>query len=165
MSSKEKKTKFNIIDILIIVVLLVALAVGVRILNMKPTVQNTDPRVATAIVELREVEKSLLDSIQVGDDIFLTVDNVDAAKVVAVSEPQQTTTIGLDQEKGEFKYSSSNNSKYTGYITIEADVKEDDANIYAGGTSLKVGKAVFIKGKGYSAKGYVLELDTKAKGE
>lgn len=163
--NKEKKMRFNIVDLLIVVGLIVALVVGVRILNMKPVIQDTEKSIATAVIEIKEVEKNLLDSINVGDTIFLTVDNVDTAKVVALSEPQPTQVLGLDTENGAYKYTSSNNTKYTGYITVEAEVEEDDANIYAGSTSLKVGKAVFVKGKGYSAKGYVVELDTKAKGE
>lgn len=163
--NKERKIAFNGIDVLVIVGILVALVVGVRILNMKPLVQEVETRIATAVVELKEVDKALLDRIKVGDDIFLTVDNVDRAKVVAVTEPAPNELLGLDEQKGEYKYTSSPNSKYTGYVTVEAEVKEDDANIYAGSTSLKVGKAVFIKGKGYSSKGYVVELDTKAKGE
>lgn len=162
---KEKKIRFNIIDALIIIVLVVAVFVGIKILSMKPILQDTEKRVATAVVELKEVEKALIDKIQVGDKIFLTVDNVDQAVIVGKTEPAPNEVLGLDQETNTYKYTSSQNSKYTSLITIEAEVKEDDANIYAGGTSLKVGKPVFVKGKGYSSKAYIVELETKAKGE
>ena len=164
--NKEKKFRFNIIDALVVVILVVAVFIGVRILSLKPVAQeNPEKRIATAVVEIKEVEKALLDKIQVGDKIFLTVDNVDEATVVAKTEAMPNEVIGLNQTNNTFQYSSSQNSKYTGLITIEAEVKEDDANIFVGSTSLKVGKPIFVKGKGYSAKAYVLELETKAKGE
>lgn len=162
---KEKKIKFNSIDALVVVVLIVAVLIGVKILNMKPIIQDTEKRVVTAVVEIKEAEKALIDKIQVGDKIFLTVDNVDQATVVAKAEAIPNEVVGLDQESNTYKYTSSPNSKHATLVTIEADVKEDDANIYVGGTSLKVGKPVYIKGKGYSSKGYVVELETKAKGE
>lgn len=165
-SDKKKKVHFNIIDILVIIVLIAAVFVGVKVLTLKPASQpEVETRIATAVVEIRDVEKHFIEQIEVGQKAYLTVDNVDEVTIIDSTGPLPNDILGFDLETGAYTYSSSENSRYKVQLTIQAEVKEDDANIYAGSTSLKVGKGLYIKGKGYSARGFVVELDTKAKGE
>ncbi len=162
---KQRKWRFNSIDVLVTLVLIGAVFIGTKILNMAPTMVEVETRIATAVVEIAGAEKALIDEIEVGDTIFLTVDNVDPATIIAKQEATPTTLLAFDEATNSYVETSTEEGVYKSLITIEAEVRENDANIYAGNTPLKVGAPVFVKGKGYSSKAYIVELETRAKGE
>ena len=49
--------------------------------------------------------------------------------------------------------------KYDVYVTIEADTDVSDLAIKAGGTAVKVGAEIPVRGKGYASTGYVIGID------
>ncbi len=154
----KPKPSFNIIDIAILGVIAIVLVIGIRFLDRNPGSVTTPTTTVQALAEITWTDLNLLERITPGDEIYLTVDNVDKAVVVDVAL-KPTIYTGFDQETQTYKETQGIGDSYTGYITIQAQAREDDANFYVGTTSLKVGAPIFIKGKGYSARAFILEMD------
>ncbi|PHV71279.1 hypothetical protein CS063_06200 [Sporanaerobium hydrogeniformans] len=157
----KKKMKFNIIDVVVIIVLIVAFIIGSRILGLgKKMGIGMEETKATFTVELRDAPLELFNQMQVGDEVNIAIDSVDYGRITAISEPEPTMVQAFDTTTGKYNFVAPQDPRYTAYITIEANANESDASVLVGNTEVKVGKAIFVKGKGYSGKGYVVELDT-----
>ncbi len=162
-TTSRKKFKFNIVDILIIIVLIGALIIGSRILGLGRQMGiGLDGTKAIFTVELSDGTLELFNQMQVGDVVNIALDSVDYATITEISEPTPTMVQAFDTITGKYKFAAPQNPRYTAFITVEAEANENESSIYVGNTEVKVGKPVFIKGKGYSGKGFIVKLDTSS---
>ncbi|ONI38579.1 hypothetical protein AN639_11235 [Candidatus Epulonipiscium fishelsonii] len=150
------KVKFNWIDGIIILIIIGVLGIGIHLLN-RENVSFSKPKVPyNFLAEIANVDMDLLKPIKSGDEIYLTVDNVDKAIIKDVKiEPVKT--IIFDADTSVYKEVDMPH-KYNGFVTIEVMAHEDTANIMVGSTPIKVGKGIFVKGPGYSSKAHILDM-------
>ncbi len=162
-ATSKRKLKFNIVDVFIIIVLIGALIIGSRILGLGRKMGiGLDGTKATFTVELSEGTLELFNQMKVGDVVNIALDSVDYATITEISEPTPTTVQTFDTITGKYKFAAPENPKYSAFITVEAEANENESSIFVGNTEVKVGKPIFIKGKGYSGKGFIVKLDTSS---
>ncbi len=152
----EKKAKFTAVDAIIILVAIAAVAVGA--VKLLPNVFNKSKQETVDFtVMIQNKEADFADAIQVGDNVTISLTEKDGGVVKAVnSEP--ATTIAYNSIENTYS-SEVIEGRYDVYVTIEADTDVSDLAIKAGGTAVKVGDQMPVRGKGYASTGYVIEID------
>lgn len=159
---KKMKKKFNVFDVIIILVIIAAFFVGSRILGLGTRLGvGADAAKVTFAVEVRDARKELFTQMQIGDTVNISLDSVDYATVTEISTPEPSLVQGFDSIEGKYKFTAPDDSKYTAFVALEADGYQDESSVYVGSSVVKVGQLVYVKGKGYSGRGYVIKLDTK----
>ncbi len=151
-----RKAKFNIIDMLVLFIVVVVIFVGVSLLNLGVDDITADEVRMEVVAEVTGVRENLVDSIKLGE-VYLTVDNVDTAIVTDVKKSIYQETIYNPQTKV-YELMDSVDSLFDAVVTLELDAVETETDFISGMTKIKVGLPIFIKGKGYSTKGYILEM-------
>lgn len=152
----EKKVKFTVIDAVIILVVLAALVVGVK--KLVPMIANTSgsEKVDFTVLVQKE-DMGFADAITVGDNVTVSLTEKDGGTVKEVrTEP--AVTMAYNSIDGTYA-NEIIEGKYDVYITIEADASVSDLAVKTGGTAVKVGAEVPVRGKGYASMGYVIEIN------
>lgn len=148
--------KFTITDALIIIFAAVVLAAAVVILKPK-IADNTGAGKAEFTVLVSNTDAGISEIIKPGDEVSLSFSEKAFGTVTAVSEqPYKKTEFNTVQGR---------------YITQEIDGKSDlmisaecpanisDTAIMNGEVPIRVGSEIPVRGKGYTVKGYVIEVD------
>lgn len=152
----EKKAKFTVIDAVIIIVVIAALAVGVK--KILPSILHpADEQKISFTVMLQREDESFADAIEAGDRVTISLTEKDGGVVTAVSS-EPAKTLAFNSIDGTYS-NEVIEGKEDVYVTIEADVSVTDLALKAGGTAIKVGAEVPVRGKGYASMGYVIEID------
>ena len=152
------KRKFNIFDVLIIVVLIAVAAVGYKMLSKtsEETVESVSD--VTFTVEITNCENDLKNQIQPGDDIYDSKKGGYYGKVVDVYSKPSTSTVA-NTEDGNYELIEYQNRENV-YITIKGTpTSMTDANIQFASQKVKVGTMAYLKSKNYVGYGYVIDLD------
>ncbi len=152
----EKKIKFTVIDVIIVLVVLIALGIGAvkvfpRLFN------NSKNEKVDFTVMIQNKDADFADAITVGDSVTISLTEKDGGIVKAVkTEPAKTMAYNSIDNT----YSNEViDGKTDVYITIEADTAVSDLAVKAGGTAVKVGSEIPVRGKGYASMGYVIEIN------
>ena len=130
----EKKAKFTAIDAIIILVILAVIVVGA--IKILPSFTNGSEK---------------------GDDVTISLTEKDGGVVKNV-ESKPAETMVYNSIDGTYS-NEVIEGKYDVYVTIEADTDVSDLAIKAGGTAVKVGAEIPVRGKGYASTGYVIGID------
>lgn len=152
----EKKRKFTVIDVIIILVVLAALAFGVK--KLLPSIMHpSNMQHINFTVMLPQQDENFAAAIKEGDKVTISLTEKDGGVVKAVrSEP--ATAIAFNSIDGSYA-NEVINGKSDVYVTVEANVTSTDLALKAGGTAIKVGSDIPIRGKGYASTGYVIEIN------
>lgn len=152
----EKKRKFTVIDVVIILIVIAAAAVGVK--KVLPSILHpSGMEHITFTVMLREQDDSFAAAINEGDRVTISLTEKDGGVVQSIrTEP--ATTLAYNSIAGSYA-NETIEGKTDVYVTIEADVKTNDLALKAGGTAVKVGAEIPVRGKGYASMGYVIEIN------
>ncbi len=160
MPLKDKKGsqsgRFNILDLLIIVAIIVLIG-GVYIKfftgQSKAAVQTTKVRYD---IEVRNINKDFLDAIQPGDPIRDSVKGNNLGRVLDKAV-YPASTINMDIESGRF-VKEMVPDLFDVMISIEADAVVTPRDILVDGSDIRVGKKLFVKGKGYANTCFVMRV-------
>ena len=152
----EKKVKFTVVDAVIIVVVLAAVVIGA--VKFLPSVINpAKTEKVDFTVLLQNEDETFADAVTVGDRVTISLTEKDGGTVKEVrSEPAKT--LAYNSIDGTYA-SEVINGKYDVYVTVEADMEINDLALRTGGTPVKVGAEVPLRGKGYASMGYVIEIN------
>lgn len=151
----DRKARFTIIDLLIVIVLIGGLAfVGIKFMP-KETKETTK---AVYTVMLNGKDKEFSNAITVGDTVSISNKEKDTGVVTDVKS-MPAESIQLDSINGTYSKGEIQN-KQDVYVTIESKVTATDSLIKAGNTPIKVGLSMPVRGKGYASMGFVVELET-----
>ena len=158
-----KKVKFNVVDVIIILAVVAVAAVGIFYMKglFGGSSDSSASREVTATyqVEFTGKEKNLTELPQVGDSVTVGVKEKAAAKVTDVQvNPARRVTYDL-RGNGTAQWAEIPN-QYDILLTLESEATESKNSISASGVDLRVGEEAVVRGKGYSAEGYILSLDT-----
>lgn len=106
--------------------------------------------------EITNVNKDFVDAINPGDPIRDSVRGNELGTVVS-KESKSATMLNEDLINGRYVIADVPGA-YDVVITIEANANITPANVIVGGAEVKVGKKIFIKGKGYASQGFVTKM-------
>ena len=159
------KPKFNVIDGLIIIAILLIAVVGVFLIrgmaggSVSGTSTNTN---AVFKIELAKAEPILADQFAAAMDsdetVWIGVKERFEGKIQNVEvKPSQKVTTDLRTGKAVL---GSDPTCLDVTITVKAQAVETDSAITASGTAIRVGEEVAIRGKQMAGFGYVVELKT-----
>ena len=157
-----KKPKFNIIDLLIIVVIAAVIAAGVYILGSKTETQ-TKTKTAEVIftIEEKEVDPVRMEyykeNAKVGDTVTVGIKEkvtgtLEKVEIVPTKKMFTDSITGQKSWKDEL-------SRYDLTFTIKAEITETDTDFLIGTAKIKVGKSQNFIGKGYSGYGTVVAIE------
>lgn len=157
MENEHKIRKFNLLDIVIIILVLIAGIVGYKFLNRGESTSINTQKIIYQ-VRTQESEPVVYDKITLDTNIYDSVKNYYMGKVINKENIPSTRDV-LD-EKNEKYVVAEVNDKIDIIITIEADATITDKDIIVGGGyPIKVGNSAYVKGKGYAGIGYVISIE------
>ncbi len=152
----EKRMRFTVIDAIIILVVIAAAAV-LAVKVMPSMLSNTEKEKVSFTVLIQRQDESFAEAVTVGDNVTISLTEKDGGVVKAVaSEPAKT--LAYNSIDGTYA-NKEIEGKYDVYVTIEAEMEVSELAMKAGGTAVKVGADIPVRGKGYASNGYVIEID------
>ncbi len=152
----EKKRKFTVIDVIIVIIVAAAVVFGAY--KLLPSIMHpSGMRHITFTVMLQQQDQNFADAIHEGDKVTISLTEKDGG-VVKSKRVEPATAIAFNSIEGVYT-NEIIEGKTDVYVTIDADVKTNDLVLKTGGTPIKVGAEVPVRGKGYASSGYVIEID------
>ncbi len=137
-----EKKRFNIIDVLIVLVIVVVAFGGIAVI--KQLTKETDMETKTILLEIKKQKQSFCDIIKKDDTVYDGVENTKLGKVKNFSiKPAETD--GFSKLDGTIKKVNVP-ERYDIYLEIEAPKDTD----------VQVGKQFWIETSVYKASGYIL---------
>lgn len=158
MECEPKMKKINLLDVFIILVVLVACAVGYKFIKKTDNVITDDPTTKVVYqVRTNETIENVYDMIEVGTPVYESRKNYCIGKIIdKTSEPSIRYAANMDNAE----YVATEMDGYKDIIlTIEASADKGSQNIMIQDYKLKVGGEAYIKGKGYAVLGYVISIE------
>ena len=145
----EDKKKFNVIDVLIILLVAVVIVVGAFV--VRQAMNGSDGETKMIVVEVTERKKSFCDILKKDDLAYDGVENVKLGKVVdfEVKPAQIDSTSSSD---GTIKRTTIP-ERYD--ILLSLEIPQD--------TEIQVGKQLWIETSLYKCDGYVIKVDDGGK--
>ena len=155
------KSKFNFIDVVIILLVLGAAAFGVYRFFLSPQVVQTGGKNVGAYYTIYcpEVEETVAAQIKKGDIVFISDRDKDQATVVGFTQSPARRNV-FDSISGEYRMEPVP-EKIDLIMQLRSDAYETDQVIRTGATDIAIGAKISMRGKGYMGIGYVIELETK----
>jgi len=154
-----KKFKFNIVDILVVIAIVVVIAAGVWYLS---TAGAGDDVYTYFVVEFTGRMPGTENDIEIGGEIRDSIRNYFLGHVVDVrSQPAELLTF--DNTTNRFVRSVLP-GRYDVFVTVRGVGTENDSVIQANGQPVRVGQEMFLRGRGYAGIGFITELWTMERG-
>ena len=144
----EKKAKFTVIDAVIILVVLAVIAVGAY--KFLPSIiGGSKSEKVDFTVMVQSQDAGFAEAVKVGDNVTISLTEKDGGIVKDV-KAEPAVTLAYNSIDGTYS-NEVVEGKYDVYVTIEADTDVSDLAIKTGGTAIKVGAEVPVRGKGYAS--------------
>ena len=151
------KRKFNFLDAIIILVVLIAGFFGYKYLKKTDVVAPNMQKVVYQVLT-NEVDDVVFNQINTDTAIYDSIKNYYIGKVIKAEKLPATRDV-FNEDADEY-VSAEVEDKINILFTIEADGVVSGKDIIVGGAyDLKVGNQAFVKGKGYAAGGYVVAIE------
>lgn len=152
----EKKVRITAIDVIIILVLLAVLAIGA--IKIVPSMLGGEEKQKVDFtVMIQNKDGDFANAVTVGDDVTVSLTEKDGGVVKSV-EAKPAETMVYNSIDGSYT-NEVVDGKFDVYVTIEAEADVSDLAIKTGGTAIKVGVEIPVRGKGYASTGYVIEIN------
>lgn len=157
----ERKSKklfgiFNIVDILLILLLIAAGGIGAKLFLGGGTEQAAEQKSYSYVVLGQEVLEETADFPVIGGNAYNSSTGVYLGQVTKVESEPHTETI---YHAASGSYQKVSVPEYCDLsLTITGNGTETERDIIVEGTTVKVGKELNVKGKGYAFKGYIVEV-------
>ena len=160
------KPKFNFLDGLIILFIVLAIAAGVYFLKGTDSAVAGETQTTTAVfqIQLTKADMSLYEKFSAakesGESVWIGVKERFEGKISdVVAEPAKKITTDTHTGKAVVGYDPST---YDITVTVKAAAVETPAAVSASGTAIRVGEEQAIRGKGFAGYGFVVDLKTVA---
>lgn len=151
----KKKAKFTVVDLIIILVVLAAVAFGA--IKILPSFMDSKKETVSFTVMIQKQDLDFADAIKVGDNVTISLTEKDGGVVKDV-RTEEAVAMAFNSIDGTYS-NEVIEGKYDVYVTIEAQTDVSELAIKAGGTPVKVGAEIPVRGKGYASTGYVIVID------
>lgn len=159
---QKRKSSFNLIDALIIILLAVAL-VGAYFLFFGRGIADSDGANASTakiryVLQVNELPIEYSDNIKTGETVIDYGTETDAGTVIAV-DYKNSVYVGYDKTTGEQKLTTLD--EYVDlYITVEANARVKNNVYYVNDTSMYIGKSLEMMMPDLFCSGSCISLDT-----
>ena len=154
------KRKFNVVDVVLILLALAACA-GVLMLRNRATDAGTGVSRATYPMRYTvEVTRCTLDmekQMEIGDDVYRSTDNVYLGKLVDLQIIPHTENEYSAAQGAYVRYESEDTHDL--YLTIENDGYTTARSFMIGNVEVRIGSEMYVKGKGWARLGYITAID------
>lgn len=148
--------KWTIIDTLIVIVLAAVLAVAWVMFGPSTGGTKTTQTVEFTVL-LSEKEKGLSETMKAGDKVILSYEEKDSG-VIKEIKANPSEVMVYDGLEGVYR-NEINEENEDIYVTVTAECEVTDKWIKTGDTAIKVGQEIPVRGKGYTSKGFVIEIE------
>ena len=160
MSEKKIKPKFNIIDVLIILLLVAVLWVFASYANIGGSVDDVTADNGETVqytVEVKGMREENVGAYTEGDEIIGEKGEV-IGKIISVGEYKKETAVAEDKRTNEYVISEIPN-RYTVKMVIESPYEQkEQGKVVDGMYTIKVGKRINIKTDKYVTASTILEV-------
>ncbi len=156
----KRKFRFNIIDLILLMIILAATAVMIYLLlpSRAPdgAVESQTVNITYSLT-VKEVPEGMRGRVQVGDDV---VDAVTLYNIGQVSDVSYVSSVfaGVNQTTGEYVY-----SELPGHIDVTVKVNatavKTDTGITVNGFTVAVGKKIPFRVPGFTSEAYCTALE------
>ena len=151
------KTKFGILDILIIAIVCILLVIGVKVLSGQSPVVEEKHEIAFTL-EIKTADKNLVELIKENDVIYNSKNKSTYGKIKNV-KVVPATEITADINSGEYQMNTYDD-KFDIYIDIVGNADSiTDKHITIAEEKLKIGSLTHVSSKDYVASGYIVEIE------
>lgn len=155
-----KKARFNIIDAIIIIIVLIIVFLGYKLINSSDNQLNSGNYKTTSIsyeVLSSGNSRESVDMPEIGDDVYdsTTTDYLGEISNVSITEHED---IYYDENSGVYVEKIVPNS-YDIKITITGEGYSTESDIFVNGHNIKVGDLLNVKSKGYVFITYVININ------
>lgn len=152
----EKKVKFTWIDALIILIVIAAAAIAA--VKFAPSLfAKTEKSKTEFTILISEKDESLAEAMSAGDRVTLSLTENDGGVIKDIkTEPAELMVF--DSIAGAYKIQELEDKRDI-YVTVEADSEITELAVKTGDTKIRVGEQIPVRGKGYAASGYIIEVD------
>ncbi len=150
--------KFNFLDVLIVMAVIVIAFVGVKMLRGASGAEQAT-QVSKVIYTVEQADATLeqVEAVKIGDRVNVGVNGVDSSTVLDV-QYSPAEKVEFDSLTGVYKKVKIP-ERYALQVTCEADATVTDMSISAGNTPVRVGAEFALKGRGYAVIGYVIKSE------
>ena len=159
----QKKHKLNIVDVAVFVVFLAVVTVAFLVLWPVAKVNEESPmqdKTILYVVELREIDKQLSNSVMVDDNAVLMTESISIGKVVKVN--RFSSAKWEIPESGDEMVLSTNPNKHTMVVTIEINCSyQEGVGYFLHGQQLLVGHSINLKFPMFNAVGECISIEVK----
>lgn len=161
---QKRKTGFNIIDALIIIIVaVIGVAAYFLFFGSKDMPSADDPEQPEAakvryVLQVNQIPAEYSDNIKVDENVIDYGTHTSAGDVVAV-DYENYVYVGHDKTTGQQKLTTVDKSVNL-YITVEGDAIMKDQTYYVNDTSLYIGKRLDMMMPDLFCSGYVISLET-----
>ena len=152
----EKKVRFTVIDALIILIVIAVAAIGTVKFAPSLFIKTEKSKVEFTVL-ISEKDISFADAMTIGDRVTLSLTEKDGG-VLKNIEAKVAETVTFNSIDGSYKIQQIEDKRDI-YLTIEADVEKSDLAVKTGGTEIRVGEEIPVRGKGYATSGYIIEVN------
>ena len=158
---RKRKMKFNIMDVLILLVIAAVAAVLLYVFVFSEntpmaSLGGTQTTKITYVVELTGIDDALSDNISVGETMIDAAKKMNIGTIVAV-ESQPYVYLGKNLTDGTMELTTVDN-KSTVYVTVEADATLSGISYSISGYDIYVGEKVYLSLPNFTGTGYCISL-------
>ena len=154
---EKTKRKFNIADIVIILVVACLAIFGWTMISDKSESSTASVSDVSFTVEITKCDKSFGEAISIGDDIYDSIKGGYYGKVENVKVMPETSVLP-NTESGTYTLSTYPDS-YSVYLTVKGTpTTMTEGNIMFASQKVKVGTVAYLKSAGYVGYGYVTDI-------
>lgn len=150
-----KKAKFTIIDAGIIVVLLAVIVIGIKVLGGNFDSGETKEVYFTVLAT--GADSGVSEVVKEGEKVSISFSEEAYATVLGASEEPHKESR-LNEGKGMY-FTHEVEGKSDVKVLLKCDAKISDTKISNGNVAIRVGEEMPVCGKGYTIKGYVIEVE------
>lgn len=155
----KRKIRFNFVDLLILLIFAAAAFLVASVFmgrDGSESVSETQPATIEYVVELKNLDSSLQDTIAVGQTVEDAIERKSIGELKAISR-SDTQEIHFNYTTGEEEYSVVE-GKVNLTLTIRAQAEESDVSFTVNGYEVRVGKQISIILPGFQGYGYCIGL-------
>lgn len=156
MNMEKRKIKFNFVDVIILVLIILAFIVGYKFINKSADVSSDMPEVSFT-VEVTNVENDYKDNFSIGDEVRDAIKG-DMLGVITGIEAKPATVLTENSIDGTYEL-----GKYEGredvYVTIKGTSTSFGANVIIAQQEIKVGNKMYFKKPGCVGRGYIVKMN------
>lgn len=151
-----RKVKFTLIDLAIVIVAVAVLVIGIKVLGGN-LFSGGETKEVYFTVLASKADEGISQMVKEGEQVSISFSEEAYATVLGASEEPHKESK-LNEGKGIY-FTHEVEGKSDVKVLLKCDAKISDTKISNGNVAIRVGEEMPVCGKGYTIKGYVVEVE------